>query len=34
MMQYQLAQLNSANAKASMDSLVMEGFVSRLDEIL
>lgn len=33
MSQYHLAQLNIANAKASMDSSVMEGFVSRLDEI-
>jgi len=33
MIQYHLAQLNVANAKATMDSPVMEGFVSRLDEI-
>ena len=33
MIQFHLAQLNIANAKASMDSPVMEGFVARLDEI-
>jgi hypothetical protein len=33
MIQFHLAQLNIANAKASMDSPVMAGFVARLDEI-
>lgn len=31
--QYHLAQLNIANAVASMESPEMEGFVARLDEI-
>jgi hypothetical protein len=31
--QYHLAQINIANAKASMESPVMSGFVKRLDEI-
>ena len=33
MSQFHLAQLNIANAKASMDSAEMAGFVARLDEI-
>ncbi len=32
-MKYHLAQINTAQAKAEMDSDVMQGFVSRLDEI-
>jgi len=32
-MKYQIAQLNIARAKSEMDTAVMEGFVSRLDEI-
>ena len=30
---YQLAQINVAQAKAEMDSEIMQGFTSRLDEI-
>ena len=33
MQKYHLAQINIAKAKADMESPVMEGFVSRLDEI-
>lgn len=33
MRKYHLAQINIARAVASMDSKIMEGFVSRLDEI-
>lgn len=32
-MKYQIAQINVAKALAEMDSKVMQGFVSRLDEI-
>ena len=33
MQKFHLAQINIAKAKAAMDSLVMKGFVDRLDEI-
>lgn len=33
MTKYHLAQINIALAKAEMDTVIMEGFVSRLDEI-
>ena len=33
MRQYHLAQINIAEAKAEMDTEMMSGFVTRLDEI-
>lgn len=33
MQKFQLAQINIAKAKAAMDSVIMKGFVDRLDEI-
>jgi heme-degrading monooxygenase HmoA len=33
MQQFHLAQINIATAKAAMDSVIMKGFIDRLDEI-